>query len=433
MSSLTVPPILATLIGRIGAAVPARVRTTFLELLIGAAATKGGHVTDAILAIGLPRAWTTYYWLLEYGRWSWLQVWHVLPGVLTALFAPAVWHVIVDDTVVERISTRAPGSGIHHNHHAKPNRPPFVRGQGWLCLAAVVERGWQVGAVPLMLRLVRRGTNRGKLKSARFLLRLLGQRLGQVRVLLDAWFMRGWLITRTLADGHTVIGCVRRDLALYKVPRPPRQPRRGRTRKYGARLTPDKVAALPAQRSAGILYGKLAVVRWRSCRVAARFLKGRVVRAVWVELERPEQPDRPRQQRLLICTDPNLPALDVIPAYAKRWAVEPLFKDMKHGWGLKEAWQRSRQGLMRWVTVRAVGYALTQMLAYTNPARLAGLARPAPWRPPGTQTAGVVQAGIARILRELGLPALIAAMSAKIRADIAHSGGPSPPMPAEAA
>ena len=124
MSSLTVPSILATLIGRIGAAVPARVRTTFLELLIGAAATKGGHVTDALLAIGLPRAWTTYYWLLEYGRWSWLQVWHVLPGVLTALFAPAVWHVIVDDTVVERISTRAPGSGIHHNHHAKPNRPP---------------------------------------------------------------------------------------------------------------------------------------------------------------------------------------------------------------------------------------------------------------------------------------------------------------------
>ena len=74
-----------------------------------------------------------------------------------------------------------------------------------------------------------------------------------------------------------------------------------------------------------------------------------------------------------------------------------------------------------------------QMLAYTNPARLAGLARPAPWRPPGTQTAGVIQAGIARILRELGLPALIAAMSAKIRVDIRHSGGPSPPMPAEAA
>src|SRR6185503_19953389 len=328
MSCPALPPILASIIARLTAAVPARACSTFLDLLLGAAVSKGGHVTDAILAGGLSRGWSTYYWFLEQGRWSWLRIWAALLEVLTMLFHPPVWYVVLDDSGVERVSTRAPGSLMHHNHTAKPNRPRFLRGQGWLCLAAVVERGWQVGAVPLMLRLVRRGTNRGKLKSARVLLRLLGQRLGQVRVLLDAWFMRGWLITRTLADGHTVIGCVRRDLALYKVPRPPRQPRRGRTRKYGARLTPDKVAALPAQRSAGILYGKLAVVRWRSCRVAARFLKGRVVRAVWVELERPEQPDRPRQQRLLICTDPNLPALDVITAYAKRWAVEPLFKDM---------------------------------------------------------------------------------------------------------
>jgi hypothetical protein len=26
---------------------------------------------------------------------------------------------------------------------------------------------------------------------------------------------------------------------------------------------------------------------------------------------------------------------------------------MKHGWGLKDAWQRSRQVLMRWVTLLA--------------------------------------------------------------------------------
>jgi len=276
---------------------------------MGTAASKGGHVTDAILASGLLRGWTTYYWFLEYGRWSWLQVWQGLLGVLTTLFAPPVWYVIVDDTMVERIATRAPGSLIHHNHNAKPNRPPVLRGQGWLCLAAVVERGWQVGAVPLMLRLVRRGTNRGKLKSARFLLRLLGQRLGQV--LLDAWFMRGWLIRRTMADGHTVIGCVRRDLALFEVLKARRRRRRGRPRKYGARLTPDKVAALPVQRSAEILYGHLAVVRDRSCRVAARFLHGAVIRAVWVELERPDRRENPPETRLLISVDPDLPALEV--------------------------------------------------------------------------------------------------------------------------
>src|SRR3954463_8549877 len=312
MASTAVPPILATLVARIALAVPARARTTFLELLLGAAATRSGHVTDAILTSGMSRGWTTYFWFLERGRWSWLQVWGALLGLLTSLFAPAVWHVVLDDTVVERLSTRAPGSMVHHNHTAKPNRPRFLRGQGWLCLAAVVERGFQVGAVPLMLRLVRRGANRGKLKSAGFLLRLLGNRLGRVRVLRDAWFMRAWLIECALAASHTVIGRVRRDLALYEAPKPPEPRGRGRPRKYGARMTRQKIAALPVHRTAQILYGNLDVVRYRTCRVAARFLKGRVVRAVWVQLEQPDRGDKPTEERLLICTDPDLSAIAVI-------------------------------------------------------------------------------------------------------------------------
>jgi hypothetical protein len=81
MSRVTVPPLLATVLGRLAAAVPGRARATFTELLIGAAVTKGGHVTDAILAVGPSRAWTTYYWLLERGRWSWLPVWQALLGL----------------------------------------------------------------------------------------------------------------------------------------------------------------------------------------------------------------------------------------------------------------------------------------------------------------------------------------------------------------
>ena len=66
MSRAAIPPILASIIARLTAAVPARARATFLDLLLGAAATKGGHVTDAILAGGLSRGWSTYYWFLEH-------------------------------------------------------------------------------------------------------------------------------------------------------------------------------------------------------------------------------------------------------------------------------------------------------------------------------------------------------------------------------
>src|SRR5689334_14090811 len=347
-TAAAIPPILTTLVGRLAEAVPRRGRTTFAELLLGAATTRGGHVTDAILAAGLSRSWTTYYWFLQRGRWAWLAVWRALLAALATLFEPAVWHVVIDDTVVERISAGAPGSLIHRNHSAKPNRPRFLRGQGWLCLAAVVERGWKVGAVPLMLRLVRRATQRGKLASARFLVRLLGRRLGRVRLLLDAWFMRARLIEAALADGHTVIGRARRDLAFYAVPRPPRRRRRGRPRKYGPRMTPERVAALPVHRSARVLYGRFEVARYRSCRVAARFLKGRVVRAVWVRLERP---DRPSEERLLLCTDPDLPAPEVVTSYAKRWAVEPLFAAMNESMRNRGALTR-RQHAPCWARCR---------------------------------------------------------------------------------
>ena len=152
-----------------------------------------------------------------------------------------------------------------------------------------------------------------------------------------------------------------------------------------------------------------------------------------MELERPDRRDKPRQQRLLICTDPVLSAQVVISGYAKRWSVESLFRNLKHGFGLKDAWQQSRQALMRWVTVLAVGYAIPQMLAFTDPARLAGLAHPAPWRAPGTRTAGLIQAGIARILREVGRSAFIAAIWEKIDAAASSTSGSSAPLADKAA
>src|SRR5881397_4054858 len=83
-----------TTAGRLAEAVPRRGRTTFTELLLGAATTRGGHVTDAILAAGLSRSWTSYYWFLQRGRWAWLAVWRALLAALATLFEPPVWHVV---------------------------------------------------------------------------------------------------------------------------------------------------------------------------------------------------------------------------------------------------------------------------------------------------------------------------------------------------
>ena len=85
---------------------------------------------------GLSRSWTTYYWFLQHGRWAWLAVWQALLAVLATLFGPPVWHVVIDDTVVERIEpgprlARAPQPRRQAEPVAVPARPGLaVPGRG---------------------------------------------------------------------------------------------------------------------------------------------------------------------------------------------------------------------------------------------------------------------------------------------------------------
>jgi DDE superfamily endonuclease len=399
-----VPPLLSLMVQQLAAAIPSRSRDTVRALLIGAAVTRSGHVTAAIWAAGSGRAWTAYFWFVDYARWSWLALCAALVGLLRQVFQPAVWSVIIDDTLVERRSQQAPGSLIHFNHARKPNRPRFLRGQGWICLAAVVERNFKVGAVPLLLRLVRAGAGGGRLVGARVLLRALGDRLGAVRLLLDSWYMRAPLVLDAVAAGHCVIGQVRRDTALYRPP--PRATGRRRPRKYGARLRPEEVAGLPVRRTAQILYGNLEVVSYRSLEVIARFLGGRRVRGLG-PAGASGPAERADRRATAAVHRPGVVGRRGGYRILKRWPTEPLFGALKHTWGLTDAWQRSRQALMRWVSVLCAGYALAQILAYADPRESGDLVRPPPWRPSGTVTDGLIQAGLERLLRTLGLPGLI--------------------------
>jgi hypothetical protein len=232
-------------------AVPNRSALTFLELLVGAMITDRGFVTEALLAIAPRRKWPTYFKWLAGGKWSWITVAQRLCKILVANFAPPVWYLVIDDTLVPRASKKAPDVGFHFDHSRKPNRSKYIWGQGWVTLAAVVHaetvaKSW---AVPLISRLVRKTGNHGKLTCARVLLRVVRGLFGQGRLLLDTWFMRASVITFALDEGLTVIGQVRKDLALYLPPLTHHAGQRGRTPKYGAKMTEQAVATLKETRS----------------------------------------------------------------------------------------------------------------------------------------------------------------------------------------
>ena len=385
-------------------ALPKRSVPTFLELLFGAMLTQTGFVTDAYLAVNSVRHWNSYYKWLHFGKWSWVALGCQTARLALQMFPRRRWFLMIDDTIVFRSSKKAPGSAIHHQHGNKTNRPTFVRGQCWVTLALNLSKGLRSLGIPLLSRLARQGGNSGKLVAAQTLLRVVAPlfRGLQTFLLMDSWYMRCNLITYAMESGLSVIGQVRKDTALFHAPE--RTHKRGRPRKYGDRVSADWVASLPEVRQQFAIYGKTQTVHYRSAIVLARFLKGRPVRMVWSQLEK-EDGTR-TQTSLILSTDITLSGARVILGYGRRWSIEDLFNQLKNRWGWKETWQQSRQVLHRWVQILSVSYAIPQLLALLNEAKVSYLASFAPWRQKQPITAGRVRQGLQRFFGHVNIRAM---------------------------
>ena len=391
-----IPQVFFLFITFLTGALPVRSVPTFIELLIGAMLTQAGFVTQAWIAINMHRHWTSYYKWLQKGKWSWVALGCRMAKLVSIFFPAQERLLIIDDTIIFRSSKKAPGSKIHHQHGNKPNRPTYVRGQSWVSLAAVAEHSSTVTAIPLLSRMMRRCGNTSKLDAAKVLIRTILPALAtdNVCLLTDSWYMRSKLILFALAKGIHVIGQVRRDTALYDIPK--RTGKKGRPRKYGDKYTPERVAILPETRTKMFLYGKQQRIRYKSIVVKARFIKGNQVRSVWVRFE--DDNGNLMKERLILSTNTDLSPCEIITTYAKRWCIENMFGQMKNSWGWKEAWQQTRQVLHRWTQILSIAYAIPQLLALKGGKKINALSILTPWRQNKCVTAGQVRLGLKRIL-----------------------------------
>ena len=274
------PATLCRWVGEIVQSSPEAARLTLAELIVGALLASGGHVTQAILALTPRLGWQAYHWMLERGRFRLLGLISALCRIVRREIGERRCFAIIDDTLAPRSSAQAPGVAVRFDHAAKTNRPTFLLCQCFVTLSAVVPCRDRPRSVPLVTDLCRSSGNTGKLAIAKGLLRAAGA-LGPVCLLLDAWYMRGSLIHTALRLGHEVIGQVRRDTALFRLPAPRGPGTRGRPRLYGMRIDADTAAALPASVHSIAGYGgRSARLRHAVCR--PRFLKGVIVRgASW--------------------------------------------------------------------------------------------------------------------------------------------------------
>lgn len=385
-------------------ALPLRSTGTFIELLIGSMLTPTGFVTDAYLMLDMRNHWTSYYKWLQNGRWSWLALARQFVRLTLRVVKPDVVHLVIDDTLTLRASKKAPGSKIHHQHGNKPNLARYVRGQCWVSLACAVKRenGGAI-ALPLLSRLIPSAGNTGKLVAANTLIRAVHRLLHGLRVsvLVDSWFMRRCFIEPMQERGFDVIGQVRRDTRLYEEPPKRKQGQRGRPRKYGEKYTPKRIAHFKRQEATLQLYGRPQDVRYRSKVAKARFLNGRRVVAVWYEFK--SDNGNWKKSCLLIGTDLSLSPEEVIKVYGERWSIESMFNQLKLSWGMKEAWQQTRQTLHRWVHLTMVGYGLIQLLGILNDNAVQQLCYHSPWRGYNPVTAGQIRKGLVTIFRHVAV------------------------------
>lgn len=125
---------------------------------------------------------------------------------------------------------------------------------------------------------------------------------------------------------------------------------------------------------------KMQWVRYRTAVCLAKFMKGRQVRAVWMQFE--DCTGKLSKQRLL-STCATLSAEEVFQHYARRWSIEDLFNQMKNRWGWREKpGQQSRQVLHRWTQILSFGIRPTPALGNVLRDQVAvqGMMDLAPWR-----------------------------------------------------
>lgn len=260
----------------------------------------------------------------------------------------------LDDTPTKRYGPLVEGAGIHHNPTPGPADQQFLYGHVWVTLAWVVRHPhWGTIGLPLRALLYVRQKQIGllqtlygvtfqtKLEMAAELvewvaawLRFLGKTVWCVA---DGAYAKRPFLQRALAAGVVVVSRLRKDAALWSVPKPevtrPGQPKkRGRKPKYGRQaISLAKRAAHRHgwQTSDFVLYGKTVTKTFKTF-LATYVPVGGLLRVVLVR--------ESDGWVAFFCTDAEATVAQILEAVADRAAIEQDFHDLKevHGAGQQQ-------------------------------------------------------------------------------------------------
>lgn len=299
---------------------------------------------------GVKEDWDRFYELLASLGRATSSLMLPLVGYIVRRFDPGPtsrWKLALDDSPTQRYGRQVEGANIHHNPTPGPAGQTWLYGHNWVCLAFLLTHPlWGILALPVLSKLyvrqedvaklrAKHGTWKFQTKHALALelvrkvvstLRALGSRAGWI-VIMDGAYAAGPLLRPLLKDGVQIISRLRRDAALFDLPKPAKG-RRGRPRIYGSQRISLAKRAGRANGWQTITFLCRGVEITRRCKtfLATTRLTGGVIRVVLLE-------HAPGNWAAYFSTDLTLDAKAILEIGAQRWGIEEMFHDVKEVWG----------------------------------------------------------------------------------------------------
>jgi hypothetical protein len=301
-------------------------------------------------------------------------------------------QVAIDDTPTPRYGPEVEGAGIHHNPSPGPAGAQHVYGHVWVTRAALAQHSdWGTIALPLQAQLYiraahfaalppdRRRPFRTKLVMAAdqlgWLRMWVGDRFAEYWAVVDGAYAKRPFLRGARAHGFTVVSRLRKDAALWSLPKPvaPEERGPGRPPTYGKqRISLAKRAGQKRgwQEVECVQYGK-RVTKTIKTFLATWRPAGGVIRVVLVREEDDWLP--------FFCVDPQATPQEILEAMADRGAEEQTFKDVKEVWGAGQQQVRNVYSNEGCFNLNLWMYSLVEAWAWDRPAEQLVDRSASPW------------------------------------------------------
>lgn len=354
-------------------------------LLLGVVWATGRRTASRwITAADLSDDWQRYYELLwSIGRKADSISWRLLLLAIRIIPAEHLGQFIcmaIDDSPTARYGPKVVGAGLHRDPTPGPSGNKHLYGHVWVMLSWVVRHPtWGTIGLPLrsllyirqatflapLLRWQKPWQFRTKLELAAEMvewaapwLLLLGKRL---LVVVDGAYAKCPFLKRMAAAGGIVVSRLRKDAALFDLPKTRKPGQRGRPRKYGDRLSLiGKASHRHGWRTEVFhLYGRAIQKSYKTFLATYPPANG-IIRVVVVK--------ETDGWVAFFSTDSSLSVRDILEAVADRGTIEQNFHDLKEVHGAGEQQVRNIWVNVACWHITSWMYTLIELWCWTKPA-----------------------------------------------------------------